>query len=209
MSARDHIARRSSYDETKDFFPTPPYATRALFKYVIPEQAKIAAHHTIWDPACGGGHMSEVFKEHKFKDVVSTDIQDWGYGGLNAVTSFQDAVKGGAKEDLIVTNPPYADMADFVDLAFEASRECVALLTRIQFLEGQKRYHGLFKKNPPSKIAIFSDRIPFKQNVVVRKAPKMFTHIWVVWEQGVDPRPPLWLHPHIQSELEKSGDYEE
>ena len=207
MSARDHIARRSNFDETLDYFPTPPYATRALFEYVIPEVAKDAKHLSIWDPACGGGHMSEVFREYGFKEVYSTDIHDHDYSGLDEKSSFQNTAKTAVK-DFIVTNPPYGDMTDFVDLGLKASRRGLALLTRIQFLEGQNRYAKLFSVRPPTQVAVFADRISFKQNEVVQKASKMFTHIWVVWLEGAQPRPLKWIPVDAQKTLEKESDYE-
>lgn len=209
MSIRDHIARRSDYNETKDYFPTPPYATRALFRYLLPafEERKVAEAYTIWDPACGGGHMSEVFKEYGFSQRISTDIEDYGYGGLDEKVSFQQAVKK-HRADLIITNPPYGAMAAFVDHGLNASGIGLALLTRIQFLEGQVRHRDIFSVRPPTMVGVFADRIPFKMNKVVPKAPKMFTHCWVVWLHGAEPRPLQWIPPEAQSLLEKEGDYD-
>jgi len=208
MSIRDHIARRSTYYETKDFFPTPPYATRALFRYLLPayEDRAVAENYSIWDPACGAGHMNRVFDEYGFRLNIASDIGDYGYGPQDEVGSFQELAK--TKEaDLIVTNPPYGDMQAFVDLGLARSNEALALLTRIQFLEGQNRYHGLFSTRPPTIVGIFSDRIPFKMNVVVPKAPKMFTHIWAVWIHGAEPQPLRWIPPDAQQLLERAEDY--
>ena len=207
MSIREMVARRSSYNETMDFFPTPPYATRALFRYLLPafEHWETAEAHSIWDPACGAGHMSEVFREYGFCQVISSDIEDYGYDRMDEKVPFQHSKK---TADLIVTNPPYGDMAAFVDHGLNKSNVGLALLTRIQFLEGQNRYQNFFKTRPPTIVGVFADRIPFKKNMVVPKAPKMFTHCWVVWLEGAQPQPLRWIPPEAQTMLEKVTDYE-
>ena len=216
MSIRDHVARHSDFDETKDFIPTPGYATRALFEYVLKplwrENWNTEAYTSVWDPAAGKGHMSEVFKEYNFSRVMSSDAYDWGphrISGYDEIEKFQHLAKTGHKSGLVITNPPYAEIQDFVDWGLQASNVGLALLTRIQFLEGQRRYRSVFSQRPPTQVAIFSDRIPFKTNITVRKAPKMFTHCWVVWLHGVAPQPLTWIPPDAQMQLEKMSDYDE
>lgn len=55
-----------------DFYPTPPHATKALLGVEL-------FNGSIWEPACGKGHISEVLKEHGY-EVTSTDLFDHGYG---------------------------------------------------------------------------------------------------------------------------------
>lgn len=210
MSIRDMVARRSKFSDNNDFFPTPPYATRALFEHVIPNVIGATDELSIWDPACGAGHMSAVFEEYGFKDVRSSDIVDYGYPGTK-VERFQEASKYQAV-DLVVTNPPYGDMAEFVSHGLRSASTYLAFLTRIQFLEGQGRYANIFSVTPPAKVAVFSDRIPFKMNVTTNKAPKMFTHCWVVWDIANPPRKTevLWIPPDAQAKLQKiESDYDE
>lgn len=209
MSIRDMVSRKSDYDETMDYFPTPAYATRALFEHVIPQIIPRAPELSIWDPACGGGHMCAVFEEYGFKRVIASDITDYGYPGTK-VNSFQDESIY-TMADLIVTNPPYAEMHDFVRNGLRASGRVLALLTRIQFLEGQQRYKKVFSVNPPTTVAIFSDRIPFKMNVTTKKVSKMFTHCWCVWDKGANPTQSrnFWIPPDVMDKLEKPGDWDE
>jgi len=110
--------------------------------------------------------------------------------------------------DVIITNPPYKHGYKFVLQALDEANVGVAMLLRVQALEGQTRYNSLYSKTPPTQIAFFSDRIPFKTGAVVRKAPKMFFHIWLWWNK-LDPAPrtPLWIPPNAQSQLEKDEDY--
>lgn len=213
MSIRDMVARHSDYDETKDFVPTPGYATRALFEYVAPRMKKVSENRelSIWDPACGRGHMCEVFKEYGYNQIIASDVQDYGYKGT-IVRGFENFHN--MQADVIVTNPPYAHMDTFIKRGLSQSNTDFALLTRIQVLEGQRRFASFFNVVPPTKVAVFSDRIPFKTGKTVKKAPKMFTHVWLYWDiQNIRSYGPsdtelTWIPPTAQKELEKVGDYD-
>ncbi len=216
MAIRDSVARHSDFNDTMDFIPTTPYATRVLFESVAPGLKKEAQEGcTIWDPACGAGHMCRVFREYGAVPIGS-DIVDHGYQGLItqdfSKPSPSDVVQGA---NAIVTNPPYALLNEFMLEGLHKSRSHFALLVRIQALESQSRYNNVYSKVPPTKVAIFSDRIPFKSKVVVRKAPKMFTHIWIYWDMNVvrsrasRENPELmWIQPNAQELFEKEYDYD-
>lgn len=207
MSIRDMLARHSDYTETRDFIPTPPFATRALYEHVAPELKEKAHLLSAWDPAAGHGHMTRVFAEYQHQNIFASDIEENLTFGVNGV-DFLDP-KNNAKKDLIATNPPYKHANEFTQKALEQARFGVAMLVRVQALEGQRRYAALYSKNPPTQIAFFADRIPFKVGKVVRKAPKMFFHVWLWWNKlDPDPRPPLWIPPNVQKKLEKDEDYE-
>jgi hypothetical protein len=214
MAVRDHIARHSNYDDTKDFIPTPPYATRVLFEVVTPLMKQQAPTMTIWDPACGAGHMCRVFEEYGAKSIGS-DVVNHGYSKV----VMQDFTKKDPNEaythaDAIVTNPPYACLNEFIIEGLDRATKHFALLTRIQAVEGQGRYKSVFSRVPPMKVAVFSDRIPFKTGVVVRKASKMFTHVWLYWDvewlrsdkAAYTPKM-QWIAPDVQARFEKDSDY--
>ena len=80
MSSRVHSAK------SLDFSPTPPWATRALMMCVLPTLG-VSDFNSVWEPACGEGHMAEVLREY-FAEVSATDIFDYGYG--DAVHDFLD-----------------------------------------------------------------------------------------------------------------------
>jgi hypothetical protein len=89
--ARAIMASREEPDDSRDFFPTPPWASRALIERVFPvlnirlaDLSRLAA----WEPACGEGHMAEVLAEY-FARVIATDLFDYGYG--EAPVDFLDA----------------------------------------------------------------------------------------------------------------------
>ena len=205
MVARDMV-NRNSPQESDDFIPTPPYATRALYEFVAPELKEYALTSTVLDPSAGAGHMLRVFKEYRHLDVWGSDLNDHGAG--MTITTGVDYRKCPIKGvDYIITNPPYKHLNEFIEKALDDAKLGVSMLVRVQALESQSRYE-IFKKHPPTQVAFFSDRIPFKSGVVVRRAPKMFFHTWLWWNKlDSAPRPPMWLPPGLQGMLEKPHDY--
>jgi hypothetical protein len=63
-----------------DYSPTPPWATRALIERVFPILG-VRDFASVWEPACGEGHMAEVLREF-FAEVTATDVFDYGYGDV-------------------------------------------------------------------------------------------------------------------------------
>ena len=77
--ARAVMGSRQEPDDSLDYFPTPPWATRTLVEIVLPQvgiNAKQLGY--VWEPACGEGHMAEVLAE--YTDVSASDVFDYGYG---------------------------------------------------------------------------------------------------------------------------------
>jgi hypothetical protein len=206
VTIRDMVARHSDFEDTRDFIPTPPYATRALYEFVWPSLKADAPRMSAWDPAAGRGHMLKVFHEYGHRSVLGTDIAPWPLAGVERANWLEDTA---TKRDLIVTNPPYALLRDFIIKGRERAREGLALLTRVQALETQGRFELVYRDNPPTQLAFFADRIPFKTGAVVRRAPKMFFHVWLYWDLTGkhSPKPPLWVPPNAQALLEKDEDY--
>ena len=69
------MAQRVEAPDSLDFFPTPPWATRALCEIVLRE-FRLGA---VWEPACGEGHMSETLREYAVS-VFASDVHDYGRG---------------------------------------------------------------------------------------------------------------------------------
>lgn len=139
------ISNRRKADEGPDFYPTPDWGTEALLKYED-------FYETILEPCCGDGAMSEVLKRHGHI-VKSSDIHDRGYGEVKDFFSITE------KQDNIITNPPYGIANDIVEHALSITKYKVAMLVRIAFLEGLKRYERFYSSNPPARIWVFSERL--------------------------------------------------
>lgn len=136
----DTLIKFSKEREKLDFYATNERGIRELLK-------REKFNHTIWECACGMGHIGKVLEENNYK-VKATDICYRGYGSKEEIDFFN--VK---ENDLdIVTNPPFFCANEFLEHALKISKPKtkIAMLFRLAFLEGQKRYK-LFKKYPIKK----------------------------------------------------------
>ena len=131
-----------------DFYPTPSYATEALMNREFFSQK-------IWEPACGDGAISKVLEDRGHM-TVSTDLIDYGFGQPNV--DFLMEQKLLAPD--IITNPPFSLAHEFAEKAFDLGVDKLALLVRLQFLEGVRR-GKFFQKHPPSTVWVFSKRLSF------------------------------------------------
>lgn len=86
--------------------------------------------------------------------MKSSDLVPRGYGEI------KDFFKIDNWEGDIVTNPPYTEALEFVSHALKITQEGakIAMLLRLQFLEGSKRYLKLFKTDPPKYVYLFVKR---------------------------------------------------
>jgi len=141
----------------------------------------------IWEPCCGGGHISEELAAHGYR-VWSTDIADHGYGQAGV-----DFLSYDEELDFdIVTNPPYICAQAFVEhaLSLLAPGCKVAMFLRLVFLESQARKE-LFEKFPPIRVHVSSDRLGCAKNGDFKLRPNgelyypsSVAYAWFVWEAG-------------------------
>ena len=167
-----------------DYYATDPKAIDAL-NTILPMKDL-----EVWEPACGGGHLSKRMKELE-AIVYSTDLYDRGYGDAG-IDFF--ATKS-LLAPTIVTNPPYKYATEFLEHSIALGAETVAMFLKITFLEGQRR-RKLFDKHPPKTVAVFSRRI----QVAINGDPEMFKkssaacYAWFIWEKGYSGKPEVvWL----------------
>jgi len=156
--SRAIMSSRVEADDSLDYFPTPPWATRALIDLVLFEALSIEVNDAIaWEPACGEGHIAEVLSEY-FREVVASDIHDYGYG--EHVVDFLVCEQLARKEDAdwIITNPPFGAKSEaFLLHALELATVGVAMFVRLQWLETEGRYERVFSQFPPTLIAFFAE----------------------------------------------------
>ena len=72
------MAQRIEPKDSRDDFPTPPWATRALLEHVL-DDCHAFQQKTCLEPACGAGHMARPLTEY-FGTVHVSDAYDYGYG---------------------------------------------------------------------------------------------------------------------------------
>lgn len=199
--ARSIMASREQPAESLDFFPTPPWATRALVEVVLPHLGVSLDGMTVHDPACGEGHMTGVLLEYeKIGAVVGSDIKDYGRDG-RSVPAFQcidDFLepKAGIDPDWIVTNPPFGEKTlQFVLRALDVAGTGVAMFVRQQWLEGVDRYEELFRDQPPTLYAQFVERVNLCEGRWDPYGSTATAYCWLVWVRDRLPQAPFWIPP--------------
>jgi hypothetical protein len=180
--------------DSLDYFPTPPWATRAFIEEVMFPHLGANRTDTVWEPCCGEGHMAEPLRE-VFPRVRASDVFSYGYGDVidfldpalpRRPVPFVDAT-------WIITNPPFNRAVDVVQTALaRASGVCV--LVRTQWLHCEERY-GLFCKRPPSLIAYSVERIPMHRGRWEPRGSTATDYAWVCWTSTPVSRPLVWIPP--------------
>ena len=185
LGAEGHATReRAEYD----YYATDPRAVELLL-----EQEEF--ERTIWEPACGEGHISKVLIEHGHK-VISTDLIDRGYGDgvINFLTC--DAPIVHFPYD-IITNPPYKYAMEFAEKALElvAKYQKVAMFLKLTFMESKKR-KSFFQKYPPRTVYVSSSRLNCGLNGRFHvHSSKAIAYAWYVWEKGFQCDPVIrWIN---------------
>jgi hypothetical protein len=163
-----------------DFYPTPPEATMRLM-----EVEDFTGF--VWEPACGDGSMSRVLKD--FIGVVSTDLIDRGYGSCGIDFLAETRLRA----QNIVTNPPYRLAQKFAEHGLELGVRKMALLLKLNFLEGQSRSKFL-ALSPLKHVWVFRKRLTMTRNGERVRNSGMIAYAWFVWENGYDESPKIgWL----------------
>lgn len=161
-----------------EFYPTPPEATRALL-------SAESFDGSIWEPACGEGHISKVLEAHGHQ-VVSTDLVDHGYGepGRDFLTERSPQARN------IITNPPYGrGLADaFCRHALALTRSTggkVAMLVAIQSLCHPIRTE-FFQQTSPKVLYALDQCHCFPDGDPTRTTRSLMAqrYCWIVWEHG-------------------------
>src|SRR5437016_4240112 len=88
-----------------NYFPTPPFATRALCEFLQDKIGDLKAL-TCWEPACGEGHMTRPLAEY-FGQVRASDVHDYGDNEIADFTLTPQIAAEIASVDVVVTNPPF------------------------------------------------------------------------------------------------------
>ena len=213
------MSQRHEDQDSLDYFPTPPWATRALFEHILkpnfiyPQQPDDDfIKYTCLEPACGAGHMAKVLEEY-FPEVMSCDIADYGQDRIADFLS-KDVNE---QYDFIITTPPFNLAEEFVLKALPLAKESTAIFARTQFIESVGRYERLFKQNPPTIIAQFTERVPIIKGRLSANASTATSYAWFIWESDQtlfkNPFPKFktevqWIPP-TRAKLERRTDYEE
>lgn len=161
----------------RDFYATPPEAVVGLLE-------KECFNSAIWEPAAGMLHISKTLKNYGYY-VFSSDIE-CRCEGIEKI-DFLSVNSDEKYEGDIITNPPYSTAELFIKKALDLVQtgNKVAMLLRIQFLEGIKR-RRLFDESPPFKVYVFSRRITCGKNgdFDSSRNSNAMSFAWFVWKKG-------------------------
>ncbi len=196
------MAQRSEPIDSPDDFPTPPWATRAFIKHVLPKGRDYSIQ-TCLEPACGAGHMAKVLNE-AFGEVRASDAYCYGYGSVRDFLSVPYEAKS---VDWVITNPPFRLAEEFVSRGLLVARQGVAVLVRTVFLESVGRYNRLFEPCPPSIFAQYVERVPMVKGRLDAKATTATGYAWLLWDHQSSGEPRVVWIPPCRKSLEKSMDY--
>lgn len=217
--ARAIMASRREPDDSLDYFPTPPWATRALLVDVLGGVLGTGlAGMAVREPACGEGHMAGVLAEFGAQ-VTATDIFDYGQDdgdgrrsapGWAGTLDWLGAEAQGLAADWVITNPPFGDKSlPFVLRALKAAHVGVAMFVRQQWLEGVGRHELLFAPHPPAIVAQFAERVPLAKGRWDPDGDTATAYVWVVWL--AEPTAPgatrlVWIPPGRREALSLADD---
>lgn len=178
---RDRVNTSHKFD---GFYSTPEIFT----EWLISRERFIG---NILEPACGDGRMSRVLERISCR-VVSRDLVDRGHGaaGHNFLTSR-------ARWDNIVTNPPYDQDEAFVRHALGHARNKVAMILRLNFLEGAARARTIYARYPPTRLHFVARRTSMMPAILrangKMKATNSISYCWFVWDNVDTRRDHTWL----------------
>ncbi len=197
------MANRQQSDDGLDYFPTPPWAARAGAELIL--QIDPGAR-SVWEPATGGGHMAYGLSDY-FADMILTDIHDHGCKELHHVVDFLSEDLDDLEADWIVTNPPFILGEAFIRIAMPRARRGVAMLLRLVFLEGGKRFHLLHEDCPLYAVAPFSERVPMVKGRWDPEASSATAYAWFFWLKGHQgPARVLPIPPGTKTRLSRPHD---
>ena len=129
---------RGTVRESQDFYETPDWLTKALIPHLRQYQPR-----RVLEPAAGQGAIVRVL-EQAFPEAVIEQ------GDIRTGQDFLTHEYAGPY-DLIITNPPYRLVIEFIRraLALRAPHGAVVMLLRVNFLGSEKRGPWL-RVNTPS-----------------------------------------------------------
>ncbi|MFD1328275.1 hypothetical protein [Mycoplana ramosa] len=189
-SVRHAIGTKTATKEEKgdQLYETPIEAVRTLL-------ALESFSATVKEPAVGKGAILRPLEDAGY-EVMIADLVDRGiatrHGELQQVGDFLLSVAGGSAGVDIVTNPPYAELANaFPAHALrEHKPRKMALLLNWNFAAGFDDPNRVFvmDENPPSRIYLFTRRLPMmhREGWDGPKASSQMNTAWFVWERNDD-----------------------
>lgn len=219
----DELLGPRGFRTSLDYFPTPPWATRAACEFLQTELGEDTAVQSVWEPACGEGFMSRPLAEY-FDEIVASDVQPYGGHQLFDFTlpGRPAWAQAGWQPHWIYTNPPFQLAADFVRLGIARAKYGVVMFVRGAFTEGDERYGEMFSPDiRPAYVVTYCERVVLLRDRLIRagapdpfnlvdgkpkKASTATSYSLIIWMPGQHDTRHRWI-PKCRTRLEREGDY--
>jgi hypothetical protein len=164
-----------------DQYETPPHYVEPLLELIGPLDGL-----TVYEPCVGQGHISRYLTGAA--TLYTNDLDP-----ACEATLHQDArdalawapITSECRIDWTITNPPFSDELEILQLARLASRN-VAFLARLSFLEPTKTRAAFWAAHPPTDVIVLP-RYSFRLNDQGKRQTDNVTCCWVIYRRG---RPP-------------------
>ena len=180
-----------------DFYATDPITVKKfLFQLEKDtELTKIFNGRTVWECACGNGNIVEAMKS--FFSENNIDIEKWlasdlVYRGYGCVLDF---LKSEVRADVIITNPPFSLMNEFIQHGLKQARRYLIFFAKIQLLETKTRAK-ILENSPLRFVYVHSERQgtwrdgnPLDENG--KPWSTTMCMAWFIWELGYKGEPIL------------------
>ena len=134
-----------------DFYATNPQTVREFLNKTFDEFKDI---NIVWENACGEGHLSDVLKEYFDCKIIDTDLVDRNY--CEQKVDFLNS-SFNPNADLIITNPPFSLVNNFIIKGLEKTNRYLVYLCKIQMLETVGR-KDILENSPLKYIYVHSKR---------------------------------------------------
>lgn len=166
-----------------DFYPTPRELCDSALNWIVTNPKS-----NVLDPGAGTGVWGQAVKaQYPSATITGIDIrplpkpQDYSFW-------FQADFKKVKPEpvfDCVIGNPPFKHAEAFVRLGMSwlARGGQLLFLLRLNFLESQNRYAGLFAEYQPKRVVISSRRVSFTGDGKTNAT----AYALFIWEKG-------WAH---------------
>ena len=182
-----------------EHFVTPEWVIKSILEKEI-------LTNLVIDPCTGTGIMSKIARAANY-NVVSIDINDWGFEGtiikdFLALNSFETD-----QEFTIFMNPPFSKTCEFVEKSFQLGARKIVMFQRWSFRESSGRKE-FFEKYPLARIYLCGDRATtYRHDIPVNEKGRHYdpatgrelagtptAHGFFVWERGQEQsNPPVFM----------------
>ena len=167
-----------------DFYATDPKTVDLFMEKALKDGLfQDMQNQKIWECACGNGNIAEVLKSYFPESTIqATDLVDRGYGIGNV-----DFLKSTSTAQMIITNPPFSLMNDFIQQGLKLTEKYLVFFAKIQTLEGIER-KKMLEKSPLKYVYVHSTRQATwksgqpRDNKGKKWATTMFL-AWFVWDK--------------------------